>query len=332
MINSLNRRQFMSLSSGASLMFLGFSAHAEKAGLKKVVRHSHGLGTKMTFTLFHNDEKLAHQALEEAMAKIELVENLMSLYRPESQLCQLNREGLLRNPHPLFVDVLKRTQETSALSDGAFDITVQPLWKLFRKHSIKGTIPSQNEIAKVKKRVAWQSLEITPDMILLNKPGAQITLNGIAQGLAADMAHKALKVRGIKHALIDTGELNAMGSPSNREAWKIAIQHTRKSQYLCKTNLSDRCLSTSGDYQMKFSDDYRHHHLFDPSTGVSPTELANVSVLAPSAMEADALSTAVFVLGLEKGRKLIESLPKVDALFVDKAGNVECTEGFKVFS
>ena len=71
---------------------------------------------------------------------------------------------------------------------------------------------------------------------------------------------------------------------------------------------------------MKFSDDYRHHHLFDPSTGLSPTELANVSVLAPSAMEADALSTAVFVLGLEKGRTLIESLPKVDALFVDKDG------------
>ena len=91
---------------------------------------------------------------------------------------------------------MKRTQKISALSDGAFDVTVQPLWNLFRKHSINGTLPSQNEIAKVKKRVAWQSLDITPDMILLNKPGSQITLNGIAQGLAADMAHKALKVRG----------------------------------------------------------------------------------------------------------------------------------------
>ena len=99
MINSLNRRQFMSLSSGASLMFR-FSAQAEKAGLKKVVRHANGLGTKMTFTVFHNNENLAHQAIDEALAKIDLVENLMSLYRPESQLCQLNLEGLLRNLTP----------------------------------------------------------------------------------------------------------------------------------------------------------------------------------------------------------------------------------------
>ncbi|WDE97289.1 FAD:protein FMN transferase [Lentisphaera profundi] len=328
MNNLLNRRHFLSLSSGASLMLLGLNGHSQTTSLQKHVRCSFALGTKITFTVFHEDEKLANQAIDEALLQIDKVENVMSLYRPDSQLSQLNREGLLRKPHPLFVDTLKRAQEISALSDGAFDITVQPLWNLFRQHSIKGTIPNQDEVAKVKKRVGWQFIDIQDDLICMNKAGGQISLNGIAQGLAADVAQQALKARGIEHALIDAGELSSLGKPQNREAWKIGIQHSRKDEYLGKINLKNRCLSTSGDYQVKFSEDFRLNHLFDPRTGYSPTELSSVSVLAPSAMQADALSTALFVLGQEKAMKLMKNLPQVDAFFVNKKGHIQHTEGF----
>lgn len=318
------------MSSGASLMFLGATGHAKSAIPQKHVRHSHALGTEIIFTVFHEDAKLANLAINEALNEIEQVEKLMSIYRPDSQLSQLNREGILPSPHPMLVDVLKKAKKLSALTNGAFDVTVQPLWDLFRKHSLKGSLPKNEEIQKAKTKIGWQFIDIQKDHICMNKAGAQITLNGIAQGLAADVAQKALKKRGIEHALIDTGELNAIGKPLQKDAWKIGIQHSRKPGYLCKTNLKNSCLSSSGDYQTKFSDDYRHHHLFNPQTGYSPTEMANVSVLAPTAMEADALSTAVFILGLKKGKALIESLPEVDALFVTKDGRFEYTDQFKI--
>jgi FAD:protein FMN transferase len=311
-------------------MLLGLNGHSQTTSLQKHVRRSFALGTKITFTVFHEDEKLANQAIDEALNEIEQVEKLMSLYRPESQLSQLNREGILCNPDPVFVDVLKKAQKLSALTNGAFDVTVQPLWDLFRKHSLKGLLPDKKDIVKAKTKIGWQFINIQDDLICMDKAGTQITLNGIAQGLAADKAQEALKGRGIQHALIDTGELNAIGMPHQKDAWKIGIQHSRKPGYICKTKLNNRCLSSSGDYQTKFTDNFQHHHLFNPQTGYSPTELANVSVLAPSAMEADALSTAVFVLGLKKGKALIESLPEVDAFFVTKGGRIEHTDRFAI--
>ena len=134
-------------------MFLESSAYSEKLGLQKFVYHSQGLGTQMTFTVFHNDQKLVQKAIDDVLAEIELVEALMSIYRPESQLSQLNREGVLRDPHPLFIHVLKRAQELSNLTNGAFDITVQPLWNLFKNSSLKGRIP-QPPISRGKRKPA----------------------------------------------------------------------------------------------------------------------------------------------------------------------------------
>ena len=330
MNSSFNRRQFLSLSSGASMMLLGVTGYAEEKGIQKYTRRSHALGTDIKFTVFHEDKKLAGTAINDALAQIEKVEKLLSLYRPDSQLSRLNREGIIRNPDPMLVGILNKAKELSKISAGAFDVTVQPLWNLFKKNSLKGKLPAEEDIQKAKAKIGWQHIDVQDDHILLNKAGAQITLNGIAQGLAADVAQKALKARGVEHALIDAGELNAIGNPHRKEAWRIGIQHCRKPGYLCKTNLKNRCLSTSGDYQTKFTEDYRHHHLFDPRTGWSPTELGSVSVLAPTAMEADALSTAVFILGLKKGKQLIESLPEADALFVTKKGKAEYTEKFVV--
>ena len=317
-------------------MFLGLPGNAqaensqEEQEAKKHRRRSQALGTDIEFTILHHDEKLANLAIDEALAQIETVEKVMSLYRPDSQINQLNNHGLLRDPDPMFSHVLSKAKKLSELSAGAFDVTIQPLWKLFHSRSLQGRLPDAKEIQIAKEKIGWKHIDIQKDHICLNQPGAQVSLNGIAQGLAADMAQKALKARGIEHALIDTGELNASNHPAPTETWKIGIQHSRKPENLCKANLKNRCMSSSGDYQTTFSDDYRHHHLFDPRTGSSPTELANVTVIAPTAMEADALSTAVFVLGLEKGMKMISNLAKVDALFVTKEGQVKFTKNFPI--
>ena len=296
--------------------------------MQQHVRSAKALGTQVNFTVFHPDEMVAHQAIEAALERIEHVEQLMSLYRPDSQLSLLNRQGVLRHPDPDLVVVLNKALELSLLTEGAFDVTVQPLWRLYADRTGNGAMPTEAELKKVRQRIGWQHVGIEPDIITFDRAGMQITLNGVAQGLAADLAQQAMKAQGIEHALIDAGELNAMGSPLQRDSWHIAVQHPRETGGIAKAGLQDRCLSTSGDYASHFTDDLRHHHLLDPRTGVSPAQWASVSVAAPSALEADALSTALFLLDPEEAREMVESLDQVDALFVSKSGDVVTTEGF----
>ncbi len=325
----VNRRQFLNLSTGAATLMMHRTLSGNELALQQHVRSAEALGTQVNITVFHPEETIANQAIDAALERIEHVEQLMSLYRPDSQLSLLNRRGVLRHPHPDLVAVLTKAAELSRLTRGAFDVTVQPLWKLYADRAGDGALPTEGEIEKVRQRIGWQHIRIESDIIYFDRAGMQVTLNGVAQGLAADLAQQALKERGIKHALIDAGELNAMGSPSRKESWHIAIQHHRQqSERIAKIGLLDRCLSTSGDYATRFSDDYRHHHLLDPRTGLSPAKLASVSVAAPSALEADVLSTAIFIIGPEQGKELVESMNLVDALFVSKSGEVVTTEGF----
>tara|TARA_B100001964_G_scaffold168739_1_gene185489 strand:- start:1646 stop:2647 length:1002 start_codon:yes stop_codon:yes gene_type:complete len=325
----VNRRQFLNLSTGAATLMMHRTLSGNELALQQHVRSAEALGTQVNITVFHPEETIANQAIDAALERIEHVEQLMSLYRPDSQLSLLNRRGVLRHPHPDLVAVLTKAAELSRLTRGAFDVTVQPLWKLYADRAGDGALPTEGEIEKVRQRIGWQHIRIESDIIYFDRAGMQVTLNGVAQGLAADLAQQALKERGIEHALIDAGELNAMGSPSRKESWHIAIQHHRQqSERIAKIGLLDRCLSTSGDYATRFSDDYRHHHLLDPRTGLSPAKLASVSVAAPSALEADALSTAIFIIGPEQGKELVESMNLVDALFVSKSGEVVTTEGF----
>lgn len=325
---SVNRRQFLSLSTGAAALMMHRALSGHEPAMQQHVRSAKALGTQVNFTVFYPDEVVAHQAIDAALERIEHVEQLMSLYRPESQLSLLNRQGVLRHPHPDLVNILTKASELSKLTEGAFDVTVQPLWRLYADRTGDGASPSEVEIEKVRQRMGWQHVRIEPDLITFDRAGMQITLNGVAQGLAADLAQKALKEQGIEHALIDAGELNAMGSCIRKYAWHIAVQHPREAGSIAKTGLQDRCLSTSGDYASHFTDDLRHHHLLDPRTGVSPAQWASVSVAAPSALEADALSTALFLLDPEEAREMVESLDQVDALFVSKSGEVTTTEGF----
>ena len=324
----VNRRHFLSLSTGVATLMLHRALSGHEPAMQRHVRRAEALGTQVNVTVFHPDEAIAHEAIDAALERIEHVERLMSLYRHDSQLSLLNQEGVLRHPHPDLVAVLAQAAELSRHTRGAFDVTVQPLWRLYADRTGNGALPTEAEIEKVRRRVGWQHVRIEPDIITFDRAGMQITLNGVAQGLAADLAQEALKAQGIEHALIDAGELNAMGSPLRRDAWHIAVQHPRETGSIAKTGLQDRCLSTSGDYATRFTDDHQHHHLLDPRTGISPAQWASVSVAAPSALEADALSTALFILGPEEAKEMVESLERVDALFVSKSGEVTTTEGF----
>ncbi|MDB5338349.1 MAG: ApbE family lipoprotein [Planctomycetaceae bacterium] len=292
-------------------------------------RSGTALGTKVTLTVVHDHAETARRALAAGFEALEHVEDLMSIYRPRSQLSRLNRDRILRDPHPDLVTVLTAAEDLSRRTDGAFDITVQPLWSLSANAAKAGRIPTDQEVAAARERVDWKAVEVTARSVRLHGPGTQITLNGIAQGYAVDWVSETLRRHGIQHALIDTGEIAGVGHKSSREPWRVGIQDPRIADaYAAVANLNDRCLATSGDYSTTFNPGLTEHHIFDPRTGRSPSEIASVSVVAANGMWADGLSTAVFILGIEAGSQLLATIPNAAAFFITKTGQTIATPGF----
>lgn len=297
--------------------------------LQQVHRTSWALGSNVAITALHRDAAVGESAIAAAFEELELIEDVMSIYREDSQLSRLNRNGLLDDPHPHLVAVLQTAQSISARTEGAFDVTVQPLWELYSRTKQLNRLPTETEIATARQNVDWKRLEVEPSRIRLDGNGTAITLNGIAQGYAADRVTAVLQKHGVSDALIDTGEFGTLGTKAGGDPWRVGIQHPREQDaYVSVAQLAGRCLATSGDYATTFTDDHRHHHLLDPRTGRSPNDLSSVSIVATTAMAADALSTAVFVMGSEAGLKLVEQTPGADALLVQKDGTSTATAGF----
>lgn len=292
--------------------------------LTRVARKSRAFGAEVSFIVYHEDRVKAEGAITEALAALDQLEDLLSLYRPHSQICQLNREGILRQPHADLLQVVQCALDWARLTNGAFDPTVQPLWSLHAS----GMNGENEEIENARHLVNWKQVHLDASEIRLG-PGQEITLNGMAQGFAADRVRAILESHGVRHALVDTGEFGACGRKPDGKPWQIGIQHPRvREAYAAMAGLSDRFLSTSGDYETKFREDFSSYHIFDPATGRSPTELSSVTVLAPTGLEADALSTAIFVLGPARGIELAISRSRIDAFLVLKNGEVLFTPNF----
>ena len=320
----------MTLGSFASTACHADTTFAETNDAKIYERTAMALGTTVRIIVRHKSKKAAHVAISTALDELELLESVMSVYRPESQLSQLNHHRELLAPHPYLVRILRQAADVSAGTHGAFDITVQSLWQSYRESADTGRLPDARTIRDARKTVGYRNVEIVGGRIRLTN-GARVTLNGIAQGFATDRVKRSLVKHEISHALIDVGELASLGSKSGGQPWRAGIQHPRREDaFVSTTPIRDRCLATSGDYETAFTDDFRAHHIFDPRTGVSPSELASVSVLAPTATEADALSTALLVMGLRQGAALLNRKKNVDALFVRKDGRVAATRGFSM--
>ncbi|MFM7074160.1 MAG: FAD:protein FMN transferase [Planctomycetota bacterium] len=338
----MKRRHFLRLvaaaGTGPSLLEPKSFARAHAVNnYASVALSKKAFGTTVSITACHAERSRAIAAIKAAFDELELVEQSMSLYRPDSQVSRLNHDGVVEDPHPYFLEALRFGQNVSRRTQGAFDLTVQPLWDLRRRVQREQRRPTDAEFNAALGQVGWSYLGFSPTRVAFQRRGMAATLNGIAQGLAADKAAAALLRHGIEHALIDAGELhplgrNAAGFATTQE-WTVGIQHPRRDDaYVAIARLAGRCLATSGDYATTFSDDFRDHHIIDPRRGVSPTELASVSVAAPTAMAADALSTALMVMGAEQGAALIGRMENVDALFVRKDGRTLKTGGFPLES
>ena len=336
----MKRRNFLRASLGAGVAGLAASgwlaagaaggALQSAGALQWRDRTLLGFGTVLSLRVAHVDSQHAERALDAAVATLRHVESQMSLFDPGSALSRLNREGVLFQPHPDLVKILQLAQDVSARSQGAFDVTVQPLWKAFEEAAGRQALPLPDAVAAARSAVGWQHLSVSGDAIRLGRPGMGVTLNGIAQGFAADLVRTRLQALGIAHALVNAGEWTALGHPGHKGPWQLGLQDPRDAQALItRLALDGRSVAVSADNECSFSADRRHHHIFDPHTGYSPGELSCVAVAAPSCTLADALTKVMFVAGREGALRLAREWG-VDVLVVDKQGRWQATAGLQL--
>ncbi len=290
-------------------------------------RTLNAMGTSMRLQLAHTDAAHAERALQATMADIRSVEDQMSLFRPDSALCELNRSGILKHAPADLLAVLQTAQQVAERSQGAFDVTVQPLWLAFEAARLQGRLPTATEVASARRQVGWRGLHIAGDTVRFKQPGMAITLNGIAQGYAADKLRTRLQSMGIQHALVDAGEYAALGTPPHAGDWTLGVASPRGAHaLLASVAMQGRCLATSADDQCCFSADFVNHHIFNPHTGYSPTALSSVSVMADTAVQADALTKVIFMAGYVQALPLARAWG-VEALVVDKQGRWQASAG-----
>lgn len=318
----LGRRQFLGACTGLGAGLLVPSRHWQTRPLL-------GFGTSLALTVGTDDPRLAEQALGLAVSDIRLVEAQMSLFNPTSALSQLNKQGELRQPHPLLVQVLTLAQEVARRSEGAFDVTVQPLWQAYAHAKQQNRLPHAREVATAQAQVGWQALQVQPDVIRFTLPHMAVTLNGIAQGFAADVVRARWQAMGVQHGLINTGEWSALGQAQGGKPWRLGIADPRDGDQLIQAvAVSGQSAATSADNQTFFSPDFKHHHIFDPRTGRSPAAVASVTVLAGSAALADALTKVMFVAGKAHALQTAKAWG-VEVLLVDKAGQWMASPGLR---
>ena len=324
----VSRRRFMRIAAGAAscggLALLG-SAPASRAGTAPAIWRGIALGNLASIEIRHPDKDKAASLLETARAEIERLESILSLYRPDSALSALNRDGILRDPPLDLVRVLAEAHRFGGLSGGAFDVTVQPLWKVYADHfSVPGCDPAGPAAKLVEQtatRVDYRAVEIEPTIVGLNRSGMAVTLNGIAQGYITDCIADLLRNEGLDHVLVDLGEIRALGSRDGGQPWQAGIENPRDRQrLLADVPLTDRALATSGGYGFQFDKAGRFHHIFDPRSGACPHRYASVSVIAPNATAADALATACNLLPHDAAAALLKAAEADRALFVDPDG------------
>ena len=314
--------------------FIGAALGLAAGGVAAASLHWHerslvALGTTLRLRLAAGSAAQASAALDAAVAAVRRVEAAMSLFRPDSELVRLNREGRLESPSANLRTVLQAALRVAQRSGGAFDPTVQPLWQAYEAAHLRGRLPNAAELRAARQAVGWRGVRLRADAVVL-RPGMALTLNGIAQGHAADAAREALRARGVAHALLDCGETAAWGRSPRGDAWTLAIEDPRDpTRALTALRCDGRAVATSADHRSTFSPDRRHHHILDPATGDSPPALSSVTVLAPSAMQADALTKVMFIAGPARIAVLAHAWG-VGVLWVDKAGRWQATPDLRL--
>ncbi|MBI4500662.1 MAG: FAD:protein FMN transferase [Gemmatimonadetes bacterium] len=338
-MSEITRKEFLRITAvaGVSVALGGSltSALVKGAGLHRIRETRTRIGTIVTITVVHPDAAAARHMVTEAFDEMERLEDILSRHRAETPLARLNREGQIFDAPVELQQVVRASLDYSATTGGAFDITVAPLVNLYRsRFAAAGRPPAESEVEQARELVGHQRVLVDGSSIRFATRGMAITLDGIAKGYVVDRTVEQLKAQGAERVLVAaSGDMSSVNQGWPDDGWEIGVQNPRDQAGLIGLlRIHGQSLATSGDYQEYFTPDKRFHHIIDPRSGTSPERTSAVTVVAPKAMDADALATGVFVLGPADGLVLLDRLTEVEGMIVDKELRVVRSNGMNRYS
>lgn len=305
------RRALTILGALAGLPLVGLGLpRAARADAQLFTWEGTTLGAEASITLAHTSREEAQKIIDLAVAEVARLEAIFSLHRPDSELVRLNAAGRVTRPSADMLFLLTEAKRYGDISNGAFDVTVQPLWQLYAEHfrrNPKDEVgPAADEVKRALALVDYRRIDVNPLFVALDRKGMGVTLDGIAQGYITDRVAELLRSHGVTNVLVNLGETRALDSHPEGRPWRIALKDPRDPKRAEQTiDLANMSVATSGGYGTTFDGDGRFHHLFDPRTGKSATQHVGVSIVTPRATQADALSTAVYVSPASETQRIL---------------------------
>jgi thiamine biosynthesis lipoprotein len=293
------------------------------------------LGTLVEITLIAHDNRETADAINGAFEEMVRVERLMSRNIEGSDVWRVNqgagKNGVMVSPD--LLSVIRVAMETSALSEGSFDITVGSLVALWDQCWRENRVPSGQEVAASLRSVGYRNVQIDEGKgtVLLRKERTELALGGIAKGYAVDQAVRFLQDLGFRDFIVNAGGDLRTGGTKLGAPWVVGVQDPRDESNIAVTMTAKDCaIATSGDYERYFMrDGVRYHHILDPSTGFPAQQCRSVTIFCNKLIRADALATATFVLGPQKGMALVEGLPGVETMIIDRDGKISLSSAMK---
>lgn len=319
---------FLSLLSSASVFESEAETSKRRFGETRLL-----MGTTVEVIVISDKEDAARKSIADAFSAMERVDRLMSNFKEESNVSKINRRAGSEavEVDSDVIEVIKKSIYYSEISNGAFDITIGGVEDLYNFED-EGRLPEKGKFKNSVSLIGYKNIIVDGNRVGLAKKGMKLDLGGIAAGYAVDKGIDAIKKNGVADALINAGgDIRVMGESENGK-WKIGVLHPREENKLINTlTLKDISVTTSGDYRKYFiSEGKRYHHILNPSTGLPTEGVESVTIIAPLAVDADALATAVFVMGKKKGMELIEKLKDVEGIIIDSDG-LAISSGVKNF-
>ena len=287
------------------------------------------MGSVFEISLVDRDSSITNQHIDEVISEIDRIENLISEWRPQTQIAAVNRNAGIK---PVKVDrevfdLTQRAIQYAQNSGGAFDISIVALDKVWLFDGGMTTMLSEELIKRSVEKVGYQHIRLdsAASTIFLELPGMKIGFGSIGKGYAADRGREIMKAKGIEAGIVNaSGDLSAWGRPPQNDAWKVGVNNPFKPHRMVKVlRLNEMAVATSGSYE-KYAEinGKRYSHIINPVTGYPATGLTSVTIYGPSAEIANALSTSIMVLGEKEGKKLIQRFPAYHYIFITDKGKV----------
>jgi thiamine biosynthesis lipoprotein len=289
------------------------------------------MGTEVSVRLWHEDAEVGQQLVAAVFAEAHRIDLLMSTYIEDSRISDINRRAAIE---PVLAgdelyQLIQRALEMSVLTNGAFDITYESVGQHFDFH--KHLRPDAETIAAERALIDYRLVRLDPaaGTIAFAVPGVRINLGGIAKGYVVERGVALLRAAGVQHALVTAGGDSRLLGDRIGQPWMVGIRDPRKDgEVAMMVPLQDEAISTSGDYERYFDENgVRYHHIISPSTGNPASGVHSATVFGPDAVMTDALSTSVFVMGVDQGLRLIATLPDYESIVIDDKGQIYFSDG-----